>query len=262
MNTSVAENKTKAVNENRDAGSGMFFKPVINLGRDRSRPVPTTLKDSFFKPVITPVVQRSPVKMIQRVSGDESPRYEDAERKEEALNVQAKQAGDTVIQRLSARQSSGGRDLIASNVAPWQGSEPTGDDYNVYTDGGTAVPAWVAVNFQQEAHRYWCHGHSLGTYRQWLYSVYSGTPLQRTITDEYNNIPEAGVQSGDIAVWEPSYGHSCKIESVALNGAAIDASHTNVSTKNGPNPLANTSLSNVMQQYRRLNSAVNYYRHR
>lgn len=276
MDKSSKQNITDPLNCQQHNGKGDFFRPVVQRKlvinaegdayereadaiADKVMQSAAQPRDTFFKPVSAPVLQKSSG-MIQRVSGNESPRYEDAERREEETDVQAKRPGDTIVQRLSARESSGGRDLIASNVAPWRGTEPTGDDYNVYTDAGTAVPAWVAIQYDQEAHRYWCHGHSLGTYRQWLYSVYSGPPLERTLADEYNNIAEASVSSSDIAVWQPSFGHSCKIENVVRTGGAIDAGRTIVSTKNGPNPLTTTSLSSVMSTYAGLRSTVNYYR--
>lgn len=223
--------------------------------------MPADKSNAFFKPAITPVTTGH-VQMIQRISANDSPAYEDAQRDEQETSVQTKLADGLLVQRLTAKNTSGGPDRTGSNVAPWGGANPKGDDYNVYTDAGTRTSAWVAIEYQSDAERYWCHGHSLGTYRNWMYSVYSGTGMQNVVADEYNTVAEANVQSGDIAVWEPSFGHSCKIESPARNGSALDVNATGVSSKNGRNPLANTSLANVMQVYASLNNNVVYHRHK
>ncbi|GAB5401598.1 MAG: hypothetical protein Aureis2KO_31830 [Aureisphaera sp.] len=170
------------------------------------------------------------------------------------------------IQRMQPRNQSGGVDHISGNVAPWkkQGyTDPTGDKHWAYTDAGTGVVAWTAINYSSDDLRFWCHGHTLKTYRNWYYSVYSGSPMQQAVTDEYNTVAEADVRSGDIAVWTPSYGHSCIIEDPTHNGGVLDDATTIVSTKNGREALkTSATLAATKHKYRRMRNSVGYYRHK
>ncbi|MBX2826907.1 MAG: DUF4157 domain-containing protein [Flavobacteriaceae bacterium] len=178
--------------------------------------------------------------------------------------IQMKSAG-LQIQRMQPRNQSGGADHIAGNVAPWkkQGfTDPRGDKHWAYTDAGTGVVAWTAINYSSDDLRFWCHGHTLRTYRNWFYSVYSGSEMQKAVNDEYNAVAEADVRSGDIAVWTPSYGHSCIIEDPTHNGNALDDASTTVSTKNGREALKNATLSATKHKYRSLRGSVGYYRHK
>ena len=157
------------------------------------------------------------------------------------------------IQLMRQRNQSGGSDHISGGVAPWRSQGrliPSGDKHKAYTDNGSSVNAWTAIEYKSDAERYWCHGHTLGTYSKWFYSVYSRGALQTVIAKEYTNVSQQSVRSGDIAVWTPSYDHSCKVEkAVHKSSGSIDESATQVSTKNGLNALQTTSLSNTKNVY-------------
>ncbi|HKQ31492.1 MAG TPA: DUF4157 domain-containing protein, partial [Burkholderiales bacterium] len=83
------------------------------------------------------------------------------------------------VQRMSALASTSRSNLLATNVYPWKGRPPVGSNYQVQTDAGNNVNAWVAYGSVPVNHQYWCHGFSLGTYNNWSYSVYSGKHMQR-----------------------------------------------------------------------------------
>lgn len=158
------------------------------------------------------------------------------------------------IQRMRAK----GR-LTQSGVAPWRGSFPIGDNYEAQTDAGSTVTVWQAAMVYQDQYRYWCHGHSLGTYNQFDYSVYSGGDMATAIRDEWTNIPPASAQAGDLAVWTNGWNHSAKFVTPVVTGGNIDPNASTLSTKNGQNALTNMSLTGIMGVYGPNGIAV--YRH-
>jgi hypothetical protein len=151
--------------------------------------------------------------------------------------------GEGELRRMSAPTR-----RTATNVAQWS-LRITGDDYDVETDGGNTVGAWIAYSPWQIQYHYWCHGHSLGTFDRFGYSVYSGGPMRRVVADEWSPVASGATRAGDIAVWLPSYGHSCRIVAPAFTSGALDPAGTQVTSKNGGNPLASTTLASVMGSY-------------
>jgi len=199
--------------------------------------------------------------VIQRISANESPYEEDCEYIDDGTTAQTKSVSG-IVQRMKMRNTSGGQDHIKANVVPWGGTKPKGDKHFAYTNSGTSVIAWTAIDYYSEAVRYWCHGHTLGTYRNWLYSVFSGNPMQTAVTDEYTSVPEEKVQKNDIAVWVPNYDHSCIVDSISRNNSGIDDKGTMMSTKNGMNPLVTTSLASVKDMYSSSKNAPKFFRHK
>ena len=196
---------------------------------------------------------------IQRAAFHESPSFENAERREEENKVMRKTSVPG-IQRMERVNSSDPARITGSNVHPWSGDPPVGDDLNVRTDGGSVVDAWVAYG-GPVSDRYWCHGHTLGTFNQSLYSVYSRGPMQRAVNDEYHSISPGIVQTGDIAVWLPNYDHSCVFQNVVRNGSSLDYNLTIMSTKNGRRPLRNLSLTDVNTEYGTTSNQPAFFRH-
>lgn len=152
------------------------------------------------------------------------------------------------VQRLSALEQTSRDNLLATNVQPWAPVGPRGNDYRVQTDGGNDINAWVPYGGAPESERYWCHGFSLGSYAAWGYSVWSGAPMGRVITDEFNPVADAQAQAGDLAVWLQmpdggQYGHSAVITRPVLDGGVLDDAHTELDSKNGRRPLAHTTLA-------------------
>jgi hypothetical protein len=137
-----------------------------------------------------------------------------------------------------------------TNVHPWR-NEISGDDYEVQTDGGTPLAGWTAYSPWKIEYHYWCHGHSLGTFDDYGYSIYSGTPMRTAVAEEWTPVSSGSVSSGDIAVWLPTYEHSCRIVSPSFASGQIDPNATGVTSKNGMRPLASTTLANVMAAYPR-----------
>jgi len=154
------------------------------------------------------------------------------------------------VQRLPHLNRSDPSNVIRTNYAPWpHTTDPRGDEYRVSTDGGTQVRAWVAYGGYPESQRFWCHGHSLGTYASDGYSVYSGGDVKAVINDEWGPVADADTRPGDIAVAVPTFDHSALFKSVALSGSALDDNATTLSTKNGMQPLTGATLAGVKAAY-------------
>jgi len=199
-------------------------------------------------------------KFIQKMSFSPSPSQANSEiREDEDKIIRRKSVPD--IQRMEHIQGTDPSRVTATNVHPWKGRAAVGDDINVNTSAGNAVSGWVAYG-GPDADRYWCHGHTLGTFADSLYSVYSGDPIMEAVHDEYNNIPEASVQPSDIAVWIPNYDHSCIFQNVVRSpGGSLDRSQTMMSTKNGWVPLTTLSLDQVDGGYGTSTNRPAFFRH-
>jgi Domain of unknown function (DUF4157) len=155
----------------------------------------------------------------------------------------------TTIQRLSKLGK-----MLVHNVAPW-GSGPLGADYEVSTDSGSTLKGWSAYMVFQDQLRYWCHGHSLGTYLKYDYSVYSGTPMATVIKDEWTNIKPDKTKAGDIAVWtvdqnnSQGYSHSALFTQPVIEQDKLSDQKSILSTKNGQSPLAFMTLAKIADIY-------------
>ncbi|MGH6843037.1 MAG: DUF4157 domain-containing protein [Methylocella sp.] len=156
---------------------------------------------------------------------------------------QADGRAESVAQRLSAP-----RRVTKRNVHPW-GDAISGDNYEVETDGGTPISAWTAYSPWRIEYHYWCHGHSLGTFENYGYSVYSGDPMMETVNQEWSPVASGSTRAGDIAVWVPTYEHSCRVVSPSFANSQLDPNATQVSSKNGQDPLVSTTLANIMTVY-------------
>lgn len=146
-----------------------------------------------------------------------------------------------------ARLSAPGR-VIAHDVHPWS-DEISGTKYAAQTGGGTAVPVWEAYSPWQVRYHYWCHGLSLGTYENYGYSVYSGTPMAQVIHDEWQPVASASARAGDIAVWTPTFDHSARFTSVATSSGRLNEDASRLDTKNGQRPEKNASLTEIRRDY-------------
>lgn len=134
----------------------------------------------------------------------------------------------------------------------------SGTAYRVRTRAGTNVRAWVADPGTPPVKRYFCHGHALGTFTKYGYSVYSGPDLQAVLRDEFALLGSVhnGV-AGDIVVWYNAYpgtnhpDHSAILVAVGLNpnGTANPAT-TILSSKNGGyTPVHNYTLAQLIKVY-------------
>lgn len=150
---------------------------------------------------------------------------------------------------------------IASGIAPWGGLAPVGTEYKVSTDAGNVVTGWVAYSIFPNALRYWCHGHSLGTFAKYGYSVYSGSPLKTVIKDEWKSIPSSQTKPGDIAVWTADFGHSAKFVNPVITGGRLDPATSMLSTKNGKNALTTMSLKGIASIPEYGGVGIGVYRH-
>ncbi len=148
------------------------------------------------------------------------------------------------LQRLSAP----GR-VRRRNVAPWGADGPTGTDYDVTTDRGSTVTGWIAYSPWRVPLQYWCHGHSVDSYANHGYSVYSGQNFARVVADEWTNIPPDQTRAGDMAVWTENMDHSAKFTDPVVQGGQLEPDRSMLSTKNGQAPVAKMSLNAIAAIY-------------
>lgn len=148
---------------------------------------------------------------------------------------------------------------VRHNVAPW-GSGPTGSDYEVSTDSGSTLSGWSAYPVWQNHLCFWCHGHSLGTFYKYGYSIYSGPPMATVVRDEWNNVAPDQTKAGDIAVWTAAYNHSALFTQPVIEKGQLVPDKSVLSTKNGQDPLAVKTLTNIMGTYGSAGVAV--FRHK
>ncbi|MGH4024798.1 MAG: DUF4157 domain-containing protein [Pseudonocardiaceae bacterium] len=182
----------------------------------------------------------------------------------------AARSGLPVRQHVAGRSDSNARGMVqrlgapgpatAQNVYPWDGTSPSGSNHNMSTDGGTQVTGWIAYSPWKPELHYWCHGHSLGTYQTYGYSVYSGSPLRTVIHDEWNSISPDQTQAGDIAVWTTGWNHSARFTTPVVQGGQLDSNLSMLSTKNGKNALTTMSLASIASMYG--GAGIGMYRHR
>jgi hypothetical protein len=134
----------------------------------------------------------------------------------------------------------------------------SGTAYRVRTRAGTNVKAWVADPNTPQVNRYFCHGHALGTFTKYGYSIYSGPDLQAVLRDEYVLVGSVhNGRAGDIVVWYNAHpatlhpDHSAILKSVGLNpNHTANPATTLLSSKNGGHhPVGNYSLAQLMSVY-------------
>jgi len=164
-------------------------------------------------------------------------------------------SGMQTIQRLGAP----GR-ITRHNVYPWGQGGPMGVEYEVSTDAGSTVTGWQAGMVYKDEWRYWCHGHSLNSYNRYDYSIWSGTPMRTVISDEWNNVPPDQTRADDIAVWTARFDHSARFTNPVIENGQLVPDRSELSTKNGQNPLTQMTLSAIAGIYG--SSGIGVFRHK
>jgi hypothetical protein len=149
--------------------------------------------------------------------------------------------------------------VLKHNVAPW-GSGPTGSNYEVSTDAGSTVTGWSAYPVWQYHLSYWCHGHSLGTMYNYGYSVYSGPPMETVVRDEWHNVAPDQTKAGDIAVWTAGFDHSALFTKPVIENGHLSPDKSELSTKNGQDPLAVKTLTDIARTYG--SAGIGVFRHK
>jgi hypothetical protein len=128
------------------------------------------------------------------------------------------------------------------------------------TNRGNQVKVWVSDPNNPDVWKYFCHGHALGTYALFGYTVFSGDALQTVLKDEWalvGNVHNA--QVGDIVVWHGYHktkdrrfaDHSALILKIKRGNDGLANVHkTTLSSKNGTGPLlAPVSLAELIASY-------------
>lgn len=89
----------------------------------------------------------------------------------------------------------------------------SGRSFKALTDLGTEVSVWVAdrppgsaptittPTAESEAPLYFCHGHALGTFREFGYTPASGASVQQVLQDEWRPVSEREARAGDVLTW-------------------------------------------------------------
>ena len=130
-------------------------------------------------------------------------------------------------------------------------NQVTGRSHVAFTNRGRPFRAFVPDMGNPENEKYFCHGHTFDTYRQWHYSPFSGlNNVGRIIEDEYAAVPGGltGLHAGDVVTW--SQGVNIIHSSLVINvpGGPTTANVT-VWTKNGRMLIAVAYLQQVNTLY-------------
>jgi hypothetical protein len=135
------------------------------------------------------------------------------------------------------------------NVPGWQNVE--GRVYVAFTNKGRPIHVWSPAPGNPPHLRYFCHGHTLRTYQQYNYSVFSGDDVLKVLNDEYTCIGQnlANVQQGDVISWQQG-GHVIHT-ALVVNCQQMPKTIQNVTvwTKNGANPESVNLLFQVLPMY-------------
>jgi hypothetical protein len=135
---------------------------------------------------------------------------------------------------------------------------PNGEVHQVPTAGGTLVNVWrPGPAAAGNSLLYWCHGHSLDTFRNFGYSVFSGASyMLQVMKDEHQMIAGVnmrGAQANDIVLWNDAQNpaiHSARLLSVALNdNGEIKPDETYLSSKDGQAAVQATTLTDLIKTY-------------
>ncbi len=153
---------------------------------------------------------------------------------------------------------------------PFPANGCPGMEAKACTNTGRQVPVWIPAQNAAVDRQYFCHGHALGTYTRFGYTVFSGGPLQAVLQDEWNLVGSLhNARMGDIVVWFNVHrgaqtrmaDHTALIRTVGFgNGDHIDLKRTMLSSKNGTFPLQQyVSLFDLVKIY---SDGYALYRHR
>lgn len=143
---------------------------------------------------------------------------------------------------------------VTEELASWpEVGAVQGQVWRAQTDKGNLVPVWVAHNTQDKNERYFCHGHALGTYEKYGYTVLSGEGLKTVLRDEYKEVMWAQAGVGDLVVWFNKT--DLPVHSAILTKFQRDENNrfmrdqTTLSSKNGKLPVAELTLEQLVQTY-------------
>ncbi len=133
------------------------------------------------------------------------------------------------------------------------------------TSKGNVVRVWKADPNDPLYDQYFCHGHSLGTYRRFGYSVCSGADILMVLEDDYVEIvtgqtaldPLQLLKVGDIISFSDFFGgiiHSAIVSSIDINPndplRPIELTDVILSTKNNYDAVCLKSIVGVRAAYR------------
>lgn len=144
-------------------------------------------------------------------------------------------------------------------VAPWKNlPEVVGESGTATTRHGRKLTVWrPADSVKSEAHRYWCHGHSFGTYKDFGFSPFSGPDVETLLSDEWQRIDKKPAV-GDVLVFRASAAGEGHDAGAILHTALIETATyffggrtvITLSSKNGPGRLLpSVSPEKVLKTY-------------
>lgn len=84
--------------------------------------------------------------------------------------------------------------------------------------------------------------------------------MATVVRDEWNNVAPDQTKAGDIAVWTAAYDHSALFTQPVIEKGQLVPDKSVLSTKNGQDPLAVKTLTNIMGTYGSAGVAV--FRHK
>lgn len=159
----------------------------------------------------------------------------------------------------------GATHTLLDNAIPHAGwAGVNGTRGRAMTNRGNAVSIWTPDPANTIDRRYFCHGHTLDTYRLYGYSVFSGASVLTALVDDYNELGAALAPPnalnlaipGDIVSFSDGAGvvlHTSLVVNVPMNGMLPSGQNTRdtvtVWTKNGQHPECVQLLSATCAAY-------------
>jgi hypothetical protein len=151
-------------------------------------------------------------------------------------------------------------ETVTENVAPWANlPDVVGQTGTATTRLGRKLSVWrPGDSVKNESHRYWCHGHSFGTYKDFGFSPFSGPDVEILLKDEWQRIDKKPAV-GDVLVFRASAAGKDHGEAAILHTARIVSATYHfggrteivLSSKNGSDRLLpNVSPARVLSTYR------------
>lgn len=150
-----------------------------------------------------------------------------------------------LVQRMGPALKNVKEPFVANDTPGYAAPAPT-------ASGAHVRVWWPRRTVTQEQYRYFCHGLTLDTYRQFGYSVFSGRDVAQVLNDEHQDLGRQwnGLKSGDIVAWRE--GRDVIHTATVINLPENDRTAKNVLlwTKNGSHAeVAGMSISDVSRIY-------------
>ena len=134
---------------------------------------------------------------------------------------------------------------IDSKTPAWEGV--MGINIKALTTTGKVIIGWIPHEKTEKDKKYFCHGYSLKTWKQYGYTIFSDVHVQTVLREEYVEVMRNEIQKDDVVSFHTCdhiITHSCRIK--IAKGEYLQSM---VRTKNGIYPLKDCTLQQVWGEY-------------